>query len=293
MLGNPGTTYPDLQPDVQSAYVNSFTGGAPELLFDTWSKNLGSVALEVTADGLGEGVEPTVSQCVSWYEDHVCREHAPVGGFTWHQEHSHFHFEDFATYTLRRLAADGTPDWSAAGVISISEKVSFCLIDIVQHDENASPLPFYTLANCYAPVIMGISPGWADIYDSSLEGQELSMAGVSDGRYAVVVDQDPENRLYETDDTNNRVVFTFTVTGLGTMFPMITNVERSWPATGGGGTTSTSSTTSTTSTTSTSTTSTSTTTTSTTTPCPGGGGGGGGGGNRGGGGGGGGGGKKC
>lgn len=77
---------------------------------------------------------------------------------------------------------------------------------------------------------MGISPGWADNYDSTIPGQELSMAGLSDGRYAVV-DQDPENRLYETDDTNNRVVFTFDVTGLGTMFPAVTNIERSWSTT--------------------------------------------------------------
>lgn len=290
VLGDPGTTYPDLKPDVQNAHVNTFQfGGVPYLLFDTWSMNIGPAALQITASGLEEeGVDPTVSQCVSWYEDHVCREQVPVGGFLFHLEHTHFHFEDFATYTLRHLLPDGTPDYSAAGVISVSEKVSFCLIDIEKIDDNAFPAPYYTLANCYAPVQMGISSGWADNYDSSIPGQELSLAGVSDGRYAVVVDQDPENRLYEVDNTNNRVVFTFTVTGLGvSRFPQISNVQRSWPATGDDGGTTTTSSTTTTSTTSTSTTSTSTTTT---VPCQGGGGGGGG---KGGGGGGGGGKKKC
>nr|MDQ3756405.1 lysyl oxidase family protein [Actinomycetota bacterium] len=235
VLGDPGITYPDLRPNTKNFWVNTFAG-PPVIEFDTLSANLGSVPLQVTAQPSDDPLNPNVSQCVSWYDDHVCRAQEPVGGFTWHDEHTHFHFEDFATYSLRRVLPDGTPDYSSAGLISVSEKVSFCLIDIEQYDtDKASPTPFYTLANCYAPVVMGISPGWADNYDASLDGQELSLTGVTDGTYALIIDQDPANRLYETDDTNNRVVATFNLTGMGTAFPQAVITDRQWPAVGGGG----------------------------------------------------------
>jgi hypothetical protein len=164
---------------------------------------------------------------VSWYEDHLCREQQRVGGFEWHDEHSHFHYKDFASYELRRFRKNGTVDFTDNGLISISDKVSFCLMDSTPSEDDAFFLPFY-LACTNAQ--QGISPGWADIYTSDLEGQSLRLGNLADGRYALVVTQDYANTIFETDNTNNRIVATVELADMGSEAPQATIVRRDWPA---------------------------------------------------------------
>lgn len=212
VLGEAATAYPDLVPTVTEVGIfrpsvwdeetQAIVEGPPNLYFDTYSQNLGSVALELTADDPTNVAGSAVSQCVAWTE-RVCRERRSVGGFVWHADHAHFHFEDFASYTLRSLRKNGRVDYSANGLVARSEKVSFCLIDSQQVHAGASPAPWYVGCN---PVRQGISAGWADIYTSDLEGQQLVLPGIADGRYALVVSMDVANRIYETNDGNNRVV---------------------------------------------------------------------------------------
>ena len=156
-----------------------------------------------------------MSQCVSWTTT-LCRETRSVGGFVWHQEHLHYHYEDFASYELRRLNTAGEADMSAAGLITASPKVSFCLVDSTQVRSDAVPVPRY---NSCQPLEEGISPGWSDVYHSDLEGQSLSLDGLTDGSYALLIAMDTSNRLYETDDTNNRVIATVAIRYLGQPFP--------------------------------------------------------------------------
>lgn len=217
---NPGITLPNLVPDTREvtiAYTNVHldpeTGEAvwtePYLEFDTYSQNLGSASLDVTFDR-DALPEMRVLQCVSWSYDRICRERRPVGGFEYHDVHGHFHFLEFATYELRRLRADGSVDQSAAGLIAGSPKVSFCLIDSAPVTSDAFMFPTYTQCT---PARQGISPGWADIYTSNLEGQSFPIDGITDGRYALVLTLDPNNRLYETDDSDNRVAAILEISG--------------------------------------------------------------------------------
>lgn len=222
LLGDPGTTLPNLVPDVRSAYIfrhtlldsetNTVYEGPPELWFDTWAQNLGTVPLQLTFGGLENPSTAIAEQCTSWRsaENHICREQRPVGGFSWHQEHAHFHYNEFAGYELRRLLPNGKVDYSRNGLLATNEKVSFCLIDSRQVRTDASPLFFY--ATC-TPTIEGISPGWADIYASDLEGQQVSLAGLTDGRYALVIKLDYANHIFETDDTDNVVEATLEISG--------------------------------------------------------------------------------
>jgi hypothetical protein len=240
VLGNPGPTYPDVVPDTREVFVDRpIVGfdpvtfdpvfGPPMLWFDTWSQNLGTVALDLVADDPTDFLGTTVSQCVSWRAPAVCRERAQVGGFVWHDEHTHFHYQDFASYELRRLGSDGRPDYSAAGLVDISDKVSFCLLDSVQVAPDAVPAPTYI--GC-TPAREGISAGWADIYTTDLEGQQLSMEGLPDGRYALVITLDTADTLFEADNTNNRVEVTFDLSGGATT---VTVVDKHYPTLGGDG----------------------------------------------------------
>jgi hypothetical protein len=216
-IRDPGITLPNISPDVRSVHVvrpflfdeasQTVVQGPPELQFDSWVQNLGTVPLELVAD---DPNNPTTAlQCVSWTA-HVCREKRTVGEYAWHEEHKHFHFQDFADYQLRRLGSDGRPDYSDAGLLARSEKVSFCLLDIALVDATKPAPPFYVTCG---PTLQGVSPGWADVYSSGTPGQSLSVDGLPDGRYALIVDMDYGNRLYETDDTDNVVEVTVEVSG--------------------------------------------------------------------------------
>lgn len=217
-LLDPGLTYPNLQPNV--TYVQTFrrivafdpaTGqfvyGPPELQFDTHAENHGEVAIDLLNDDPANVENPAVAQCVAWTGD-VCRRRERVGGFELHHTHEHFHFQNFARYTLRALLPDGSPDWSDAGVLGRSDKVSFCLVDSRRHRATARPVPVYVLCSS---VREGISAGWTDVYTVGLPGQEISLAGLTDGRYALVVEMNYARDLFETDYDDNRIVVTVEV----------------------------------------------------------------------------------
>lgn len=260
-LGDPGVTLPNLVPDVDfvavtterdvtDATLSTTTEHGEFLAFNTLSQNLGSVPIQVTIDQVQSPQTSTVSQCVSWRsaEAHVCRETEQVGGYQWHDAHTHFHYTDFATYELRRLAPDGRPDYSASGLLQLSGKVSFCFLDSDAVRDDAPP-PFYTTATCNAPVVMGISPGWADIYDAGLEGQSLPIEGLPNGDYALITHLNYEQTLHETgyDDNYVEVIVRLSTNPDFPQFRQAQILRRFWPAPNDRGTvtTTTSSTTTT------------------------------------------------
>jgi hypothetical protein len=229
---DPGLTSPDLRPNVRDVAVRpmyifdestlTYTQSPPHLWFDTHAENHGAVPFDLMVEDLDVQATSSTSQCISWTATYVCRERAIVGGFVWHDEHKHFHYQDFAKYELRRLAADGRPDYSSAGLVGASEKVSFCLVD-------SEPLALPPSPTAYPPVCtatrQGVSPGWTDIYSNDLPGQQLSLDGLTDGRYALVITIDPPGRLYDSDRSNNRIEATVEIGGNLTT---ATVVERAW-----------------------------------------------------------------
>lgn len=208
-LGNPGTTLPNLVPDlhgilVQGTFVfdeasQTFVPGPPALYLDAAAKNLGTVPLQLTAD------ETTVSQCVSWRADHLCREQRPIEGLS-----SWSSYPGFATYELRAFLRNGRVDYSARGLLARNENNSLCLRDYERIAEDASPTPFYV--SCSA-VVQGISSGWLDKYDFAQPEQQLSLGDLPDGRYALVISMDNENLFHETDDGDNLVEVTLELSG--------------------------------------------------------------------------------
>ncbi len=121
-----------------------------------------------------------------------------VGCMVYHPAHSHWHFEDFSLYVLKR-----EPD---AVTVAHSEKVSFCVIDT---DHLFPALPgspgssHYGNAGCGPRSVEGLSTGWADTYGASLPGQSLRVSGLPAGNYCLISRADPINRLTELSDANN------------------------------------------------------------------------------------------
>lgn len=118
-------------------------------------------------------------------------------------DHQHWHLLGFDRYLLRR--AD-SPD-----VIVVDQKTGFCLGDrypvtsrVLEH---ASRQVYRT--NCkrnmpWAETIReGISVGWGDDYKAFLEGQQLPLTGLDDGRYVLVHRVNSGGKLRELSQRND------------------------------------------------------------------------------------------
>jgi hypothetical protein len=204
---------PNLVPlKVTDAGVGQTDDGTGEALrFSVSTANRGQYALDLTAiPNAGFPQTSDAYQCVMWSTDRVCQERRLVGTFTFHDAHTHYHFEEYALYELRRLKPNGEPDMSSEGLAAPGFKASFCLIDYDQDRPATNPMydaphPLYlTCTGSFGVGVQGISPGWRDTYDASLPGQQIPIAGVPRGRdYALVITADPENLLWETNEDDN------------------------------------------------------------------------------------------
>jgi hypothetical protein len=127
-----------------------------------------------------------------------------VSEFEFHPAHHHWHIDAVALFEIRA----GSPDGPVVGANQI--KTTFCLIDWVKLDGN-SPNNERTYSECFGQY-QGISPGWADQYHQSLEGQELDLTGVAPGLYYMVSTANPEHHFIESDYTNNAAWVAFNLT---------------------------------------------------------------------------------
>jgi hypothetical protein len=124
----------------------------------------------------------------------------------YHADHGHWHFERFVSAELLR-ATDRR-------LVAASAKVSFCLQDSLRSarvpDARAGEERY---SGCQPDATMGISAGWIDHYDPDLSGQSIKLGRVPPGRYRLVLHADPENRLVERNEHNNRGAVTIELKG--------------------------------------------------------------------------------
>ena len=122
-----------------------------------------------------------------------------AGSFVFHEGHNHWHFEDFTQFELWTYEPDGGLD----DLLASTGKLTFCIFDTVPVLDNATPdRAFPGCGN----ELQGISVGWGDTYEAFVPGQRIDLTGVPDGRYALRSTADPDNRLVESNDSNNSIV---------------------------------------------------------------------------------------
>jgi hypothetical protein len=124
-----------------------------------------------------------------------------AGVFTYHSEHDHVHFDDFASYRLRAVTATG----GVGAIIRTGTKVSFCLTDSDEYDVTLPGSPNNGSYFSCSGTKQGISVGWADVYSDSLADQWIDVTRVKSGKYFLEVAVDPHNRIVEENETNNVV----------------------------------------------------------------------------------------
>ena len=129
-----------------------------------------------------------------------------AGCMRYHPQHDHWHFDDFAHYSLYREKT-GT-------LVGEAEKVSFCIIDTGHPFETlpGSPdEPYYPqdpedddgFVTCSDTSTDGLSVGWEDTYGAGLPGQSINMTGIKGGYFCLRLETDPANQLVEETETNN------------------------------------------------------------------------------------------
>jgi Lysyl oxidase len=117
--------------------------------------------------------------------------------------HQHWHFEQFARYSL--LAGDQTQ-------IVRSEKTAFCLaptdaIDMTAPGADWSPYSIGLSTACGSRASIWtrevLPSGWGDTYFQGLPGQSFDVTDLPNGTYFIAVEANPDGLLIEGSTANN------------------------------------------------------------------------------------------
>ena len=129
----------------------------------------------------------------------------PVGSFEWDPKptHLHWHFKDFATYTL--LRADKTR-------VVKSRKEAFCLANTdavdftvpgarwnIETDDLTTACGEYSSRS----IREVLASGWGDTYAQFRAGQSFKISNLPNGVYYIEVAGNPTGNLVESDESNN------------------------------------------------------------------------------------------
>lgn len=123
----------------------------------------------------------------------------PVGVFTFHPNHLHWHLDGFVVYELWSVDSGGDLDQ----LVTSSGKLSYCLIDSDVVDRDNPLRPSGRQYSGCGRARQGLSVGWGDTYLSYLDGQSLPLDDVPDGRYALVSAANANKALKEARISNN------------------------------------------------------------------------------------------
>ena len=182
--------------------------GATRLVFSatTWNNGDGPLVL-VAGETDSAAVKQNVYQRVflsdgSFYD-------RLAGAFEWHPLHNHFHFNDYALYSLQPFNAPGASERT-------STKTSFCVMDTTKVDTRLPDAPKKPVYVTCGNATQGMSVGWGDTYGNQLPGQSIDLTGLPDGDYKLVIEADPKKRLLEINDSDNAscVLLRISVTNL-------------------------------------------------------------------------------
>ena len=140
-----------------------------------------------------------------------------VGHLHWDAKpsHQHWHFEDFARYSLLRR------DKSEAAV---SKKEAFCLantdaVDLTVPSAEWQPENTDLATSCGDQSSLSIrevlAAGWGDTYTQYRAGQSFRVDKLPNGVYFVAVAANPDGHLVETSTTNNLALRRIRLVGHG------------------------------------------------------------------------------
>jgi hypothetical protein len=204
----PAFRLPDLTPlPPQQLYIDTNAGtGERELRFSSQVANRGDAPLEMRGERDGSGRTLAIQRletAAGGVHERV------VGFFILHEEHNHWHFEDFTRLDILALEASG----AAGRVMASTEKLTSCVRDRVRLSPTVAGSPEEPGYRRCRTDIQGISVGWTDLYEADLPGQLVNIDELPDGRYLLRLTADPDNRILEKNEDNNVTTVTIEIRG--------------------------------------------------------------------------------
>ena len=140
-----------------------------------------------------------------------------LGGFAYHPEHYHWHWEGFSVYEVWTLGLIADLDEKVIN----SGKVGYCMLDSARI--NTGWLQANNLTSLAAAAgsgyrdcgwrRQGISVGWVDTYLYDVPGQVMDVSALADGVYALRSIVDPDGLLAESNKRNNAALVYFRLEG--------------------------------------------------------------------------------
>ena len=139
-----------------------------------------------------------------WQDGQVIgRARAGTMGFDTKHGHNHWHFQQFAQYSLLN---------SAHQLAVPSRKVGFCIaptdpVDLLRPGATWQPSFLGFGGQCGSPTALWVQEelplGWGDTYFQSVAGQSFNITNLPNGTYYIEIRANPEHVLYETDTSND------------------------------------------------------------------------------------------
>ena len=132
-----------------------------------------------------------------------------AGTFVAHEQHAHFHAQDLLHYELLRVT---DPKAGRLVPTGVGNKASFCTLDLMIpfFEEFVTEGPKFRGAGpCAVPpegdtkLVMGISPGWADVYTWDLPDQYVNFGAGGEGLFVIRAQVDRANTVLETSERDN------------------------------------------------------------------------------------------
>jgi hypothetical protein len=185
----------ELRPNLRPLPASNIALSNGLLSFDTTSWNDGNGPLELIAGHVDSRAKKQQVYQRLYNSDGTFVDHL-VGSFIWHKLHNHFHFEQYAVYTLQLANAPAASQRT-------SQKTTFCVMDTTPIDLTLPGAPSSAIYSTCGNVKQGMSVGWADTYGSFLAGQAIDVSGLPDGRYNLIIEIDPQRRLAEVSESDN------------------------------------------------------------------------------------------
>lgn len=189
-----------LPPNLKALAASNFAlisdgAGGLQLRFGTTSWNAGTGPLQLEAGAVDTGSGKQLVNQRLFLTDGTSALHA-AGYFEYHPDHGHFHFDDYALYTLQPVNAPG-------GSERTGKKTTFCVMDTTKVNASLPGAPLAAFYSTCGRSIQGMSVGWGDTYGNHLAGQEIDFTNNGDGIYQLKIQVDPRNLLVESTKADN------------------------------------------------------------------------------------------
>lgn len=181
--------------------------GGTKLRFSVTTWNGGPGVFELWAGQTGQGPDGKHQDIIQRvYSNGGSYSDTNAGTFVWHDNHGHFHVNDYARYTLKEVDSAGQSEW-------IGVKTTFCIIDTDRINHKLPGAPKKRVYSSCGKEFQGMSVGWGDTYRYYLAGQEIDITGSGDGDYYLTIEVDPKKQFLEENEDDNTNTVRLRITG--------------------------------------------------------------------------------